>query len=73
MTAAVAMGRNPGSVTHLIGWRRDREVRQQSQHKRAALLEAIAKHPDADPGLRRQAEFYRRRLEAGLERHVDAG
>jgi hypothetical protein len=52
--------------------RADKQIRQQSRAKRSEILEHISRHPDADEGLRRQAEFYRRRLEAGMEHSDDA-
>lgn len=45
----------------------DRLLRQQSREKRAEILDAISRHPDADEGLKRQARLYRERLEAGME------
>lgn len=68
MTTAVLVA-SPPMIVRLFGHqvRRDREVREASRQKRHEILDEIVQHPDADPGLRRQAEFYRRRLEAGTE------
>ena len=72
MSGIVAVGVTPG-VNLIFGrqQRRDQRVREASQAKRALVLDAIAHHPDATDGLRRQAEFYRRRLEAGMEQPHD--
>ena len=73
MTTAVAVARPIPAVvlrfnSEVEG---DHDVRERSKRKRAEILEAIEKHPDADPGLRRQAGMYRRRLEAGMEGTAD--
>ena len=49
---------------------RDERIRAKSREKRAELLDAVVEQLNPDDGLRRQAEFYRRRLEAGME-HPD--
>lgn len=74
MTSAIVVA--PAPPVSLIFRRsveRDETVREQSRQKRSEILDAVAKHPDADPGLRRQAKFYRDRLAAGRERPDDNG
>lgn len=73
MTTAVLVA-TPPPILLIFGRqvREDRAVREESRRKRREILAQIERHPDADPGLRRQAEFYRERLEAGMERADDA-
>lgn len=49
----------------------DRLLRQRSREKRAEILDAISRHPDADEGLKRQARLYRELLDAGREESDD--
>ena len=72
MTTAVLVAPRP--ATTLVFRRQldqDRALRERSRRKRHEILERIEHHPDADLGLRRQAEFYRQRLEAGMEQPDD--
>ena len=72
MTGAVLVAPRPAmTLVFRRQMRDDRALRERSRQKRHEILEQIEHHPDADPGLRRQAEFYRERLEAGMERDDD--
>ena len=71
MTSAVVVASPDMTLVFRRQLGQDRELRERSRQKRHEILEHIEHHPDADPGLRAQAEFYRERLEAGTERPDD--
>ena len=72
MTGPVVVATTPGvSLFFKRQMQHDQDLRETSRKKRHEILERIENHPDANPGLRRQAEFYRERLEAGMEQSDD--